>query len=148
MDDFRIRAAAVSDLDALAAVEAESFSEAWSRAAIAGYWAGPGARAWIAETPDGQAIGAALFRAVADEAELLRVATAPAWRRRQVGLRLLTAAFAELDREGVDSYLEVRADNLPAQELYRRLGFAVVGRRPGYYADGCDAWLCARATRR
>ena len=36
------------------------------------------------------------------------------------------------------------ADNLAAQELYRRLGFTVTDRRRAYYRDGCDAWLYFR----
>lgn len=40
--------------------------------------------------------------------------------------------------------LEVRASNAPAIALYReRLGFTVVGRRRGYYAQGEDALLMA-----
>ncbi|MEP6680444.1 MAG: ribosomal-protein-alanine N-acetyltransferase RimI, partial [Chloroflexota bacterium] len=36
--------------------------------------------------------------------------------------------------------LEVRAGNEAAQELYRRFGFIVAGRRPNYYTDdGEDA---------
>ncbi|MEO7794751.1 MAG: GNAT family N-acetyltransferase [Thermoanaerobaculia bacterium] len=148
MPDFSIRPATSADLAALAAVELASFEEPWTAQSVAGYWAAPGARAWIAEAADGQPVGSALFRVVVDEAELLRIGTAPAWRRRQVALGLLVAALAELDHEAVDTFLEVRADNLPAQELYRRLGFEFAGRRPKYYSDDCDAWLCLRAARR
>ena len=36
--------------------------------------------------------------------------------------------------------LEVRRSNLPAQTLYRKLGFATTGIRKGYYSDdGEDA---------
>ena len=38
-------------------------------------------------------------------------------------------------------HLEVAAGNVPAQALYAGLGFVRVGHRPGYYADGSDAWL-------
>jgi ribosomal-protein-alanine N-acetyltransferase len=31
--------------------------------------------------------------------------------------------------------LEVRASNLIAQALYARLGFRIIGRRRGYYAE-------------
>ena len=36
-------------------------------------------------------------------------------------------------------FLEVSEANAPARALYRRLGFAEVGRRPRYYDDGGDA---------
>jgi ribosomal-protein-alanine N-acetyltransferase len=36
-------------------------------------------------------------------------------------------------------FLEVRPSNCAAQRLYRRLGFAVVGERRNYYANGESA---------
>ena len=39
-------------------------------------------------------------------------------------------------RQGASSvYLEVRPSNLPAIELYQKLGFNEIGRRPKYYTD-------------
>jgi [ribosomal protein S18]-alanine N-acetyltransferase len=38
--------------------------------------------------------------------------------------------------------LEVRVSNTPAQELYRRFGFAIAGTRQRYYTDdGEDAFV-------
>ena len=138
---LRIRPAALADLAALAALEAGAFEEPWTAEAIASYWQGPGAQGWLAESADGE-----LFRVVpeAQEAELLRIATEPAWRRRQVASRLLAVALTTLDRQSIDTFLEVRADNRPAQELYRRLGFEYQNKRRSYYPDGCDAWIYHR----
>ncbi|MCB0341914.1 MAG: GNAT family N-acetyltransferase [Pseudobdellovibrionaceae bacterium] len=38
-------------------------------------------------------------------------------------------------------WLEVHAENQGAQAFYREQGFTQVGQRPGYYADGGDAYL-------
>lgn len=143
---FRIQPATDAEIAELAAVERAAFPDPWTPAALAGFWREPGARAWLGRDPNGAAVGGALFRVVAaaHEAELLRVATAPAWRRRGVATALLTAALAELDRESVVCFLEVRADNRPAQDLYLRLGFQDVDRRRGYYSDGCDARIYVR----
>lgn len=143
---YQVRPAALADLPALAALETAAFAEPWSAAALAGFWREPGARGWLAESADGDPVGFALFRVVsaAHEAELVRIATQPAWQRRKVATGLLTAALAELDRQSIDCFLEVRADNRPAQELYLRLGFEHCTRRPGYYRDGCDAWIYGR----
>ena len=47
-------------------------------------------------------------------------------------------------RSGGSALLEVRASNAAAIAMYQRhLGFATVGRRRGYYADGEDALLMA-----
>lgn len=143
---LRIRPATPADLIALAGLESAAFPDPWTAEAIAGFWAQPGASAWLAESVDGLAVGFALFRVVpaAHEAELLRVGTEPAWQRRRVATALLTAALADLDRQALDSFLEVRADNLPAQALYRRLGFEYQNKRRGYYRDGCDAHVYYR----
>ena len=139
-----LRAATIADLAAIAALEGCAFAEPWTADQLAGSLAGTGALAWLATTPEDLPVGYALFRQVADEAELLRVATAPAWRRRQVAQGLLRRALAEFDRAGIACHLEVRADNLPAQALYQRLGFDLAGLRKGYYPDHGDAWLYVR----
>lgn len=47
-----------------------------------------------------------------------------------------------LRRENIQvCFLEVRRDNEPAIELYKRMGFERVGRRRGYYRDGTDALI-------
>jgi ribosomal-protein-alanine N-acetyltransferase len=76
------------------------------------------------------------FRLVADELHLLKIAVTPAWRRRGIATRLLQHSFAISAREGASSvHLEVRPSNTAGMELYRKLGFEVVGRRRKYYGD-------------
>jgi ribosomal protein S18 acetylase RimI-like enzyme len=41
-------------------------------------------------------------------------------------------------------WLEVHEGNMKARNLYRKLGFNEVGRRPSYYADQSAAILCTR----
>lgn len=90
----------------------------------------------------------AAFRTVLDEAELLRVATRPEARRRGLARRLLERGFETLVERGVATcHLEVRDDNVAALRLYETLGFERVGRRPSYYADGCDAALLSKTLR-
>jgi ribosomal protein S18 acetylase RimI-like enzyme len=40
--------------------------------------------------------------------------------------------------------LEVRTANALAIDLYERLGFRVIGKRPGYYANGADALVMVK----
>lgn len=143
---LQIRAAGPSDLPALAALEQATFTEPWSPAALAGFWESPGACAWLALEPAGSAVGFALFAVVpqAHEAELLRVGTAPEWKRSGIASSLLHVALTDLDRLSITTFLEVRADNLAALALYRRLGFEPCGLRHAYYPDGCDARLFQR----
>lgn len=93
--------------------------------------------------------GYVLFRIIAGEAELLRMAVHPAARGLGLGRALLGRAVGELERQPeLSSFLlEVRADNHPAIALYRAFNFALEGRRRGYYPDGQDALLMRREAR-
>lgn len=53
-------------------------------------------------------------------------------------------ANCRCDADGVEVVLEVKAHNTRAIGLYRRHGFADVGLRRKYYADGSDALLMTR----
>jgi ribosomal-protein-alanine N-acetyltransferase len=85
-------------------------------------------------------------RLVADELHVLALAVAPPERRRGAARALLAHALADGAARGARvAHLELRTSNGPALALYRGLGFAVVGRRTRYYADGEDALLLSRA---
>lgn len=77
----------------------------------------------------------ALYRSVADETELLTLATHPD-RRRQGLARALCGEWLERARRdgAMRAFLEVAADNAAAIALYEGLGFAEAGRRRAYYA--------------
>lgn len=94
----------------------------------------------------GALLGFAEYRVVADEAELCELAVAPDARRRGCGRALVEHVAADAAARGARAlFLEVRADNRPARALYAAAGFAPVGARRGYYADGVDAALYRRA---
>ena len=62
-----------------------------------------------------------------------------------IGALLLDALLAEADRRSPVVLLEVRAENEVALGLYRRRGFAEIGRRRGYYQpSGTDAVVMKR----
>jgi [ribosomal protein S18]-alanine N-acetyltransferase len=81
-------------------------------------------------------VGYAGFWVMVDEAHISTIATHPRWRRQGIAELLLiemTERAAELEARVMT--LEVRVSNHGAQRLYRKYGFAVVGRRPQYYSD-------------
>jgi ribosomal-protein-alanine N-acetyltransferase len=93
--------------------------------------------------------GFVLSRRAADEAEILTIATAPAWRGYGVGGELLAEHLRQAKQQGVKTmFLEVDPDNAPAMALYKRFGFAKVGERGGYYRRGdgtlASAWVMRR----
>jgi len=80
---------------------------------------------------------------VADELQVDNVAVAEGFRRKGLATALLTRALGTAKKKGAaTAVLEVRSGNFAARELYERHGFAVVGRRKGYYqAPPDDALL-------
>lgn len=128
----------------LAALHATAFDAPWDAAAFDDLLAGQGV--FVVESAD----GFILMRSVADEAEILTLAVRPEARGRGEGGRLTAGGVAgAADRGAERVFLEVADDNVSALAVYRRAGFAEVGRRPRYYArpDGSrrDAILLARA---
>lgn len=141
-----IRRAGTADLRALVALEAGSFEHPWSAALLRTELESPHSVVLLACRPGapGGVSGYAAFQIAADEAELLRVAVHPGERRRGLGVELVRAGITRaVARGAARCFLEVRTDNRPAIELYRRLGFGERGRRNGYYADGADALVMA-----
>jgi len=69
-----------------------------------------------------------------DEVHLLNITVAPAWQGRGLGTRLLTALCAwSRQRQAQWLWLEVRASNTHAQQVYQHFGFKRVGERKDYY---------------
>jgi [ribosomal protein S18]-alanine N-acetyltransferase len=90
-------------------------------------------------TETGQLTGIVAWREAVDEAEVLNVAVAPAWRRKGIATEMMNTAIEETRATGVRRvFLEVRESNAGAQAFYRRLGFAEAGRRRKYYNDPAE----------
>lgn len=142
-----IRAVAAAEAPDLAALHAAAFppAEAWGPDAMQLMLEMPGAFGLLAEAA-AQQQGCILARVAADEAEVLTLAVHPAARRQGAGAALLQAALgAAAARGAVVMFLEVSEANAAARGLYAAAGFAEVGRRRRYYADGSDALVLSRA---
>ena len=75
------------------------------------------------------------------EREILNVAVHPDFRRLRIATELLRA---EIARPPGAHFLEVRESNAAARQLYERLGFQVVGSRPGYYENPPETGIVMR----
>ncbi len=123
--------------DDLASLHAQCFDDAprpWSAREFHDLLALP--HSFLLTRPQGFLLG----RVIADEAELLTLAVAPAARRQGVA-RDLTADFAATSqrRGAAAAFLEVAADNTAARALYDTLGWQDAGVRRNYYRPGRDA---------
>lgn len=92
--------------------------------------------------------GFLLARITLDEAELLTLAVHPGSQRRGIGRVLLDEYHRIARSRGAHrSCLDVAETNRPARALYVAAGYAVVGRRAGYYTEArppADAILMSR----
>ncbi len=137
--DLQIRAMQRVDLSAVVALEQACNLSSWG---VAGYETELTNPAAILLTATCQQQFAGYFsgRVMADEFELFSIAVDPVFRRHGIGRKLLAAGFRELRQRGIDRcFLEVRAANFAAQQLYREGGFAPIGVRRNYYHDPADA---------
>ena len=95
----------------------------------------------------------ALGRVVADEAELLTIATDPGHRRQGYAkTRLNEFDTAARERGAKRAFLEVDADNRAAISLYQHNNYETLAQRPAYYSlrDGtrADALVMAKSLER
>ncbi|WP_170467078.1 GNAT family N-acetyltransferase [Ruegeria arenilitoris] len=82
----------------------------------------------------GNAQSFALFQVIADEAELLTIATHPTLQRQGMALARMREWHAQAAELGATrAILDVAADNLPAIALYDLCGYRRCGLRKGYY---------------
>ncbi|GGB10786.1 GNAT family N-acetyltransferase [Allosediminivita pacifica] len=130
----------------LAAIAGAAYGHAtpWSAADFAGALALP--RTLLAT--DGAAF--VLGQVIADEAEILALATRPEAQRTGAASRALEDFETQArDRGAVEVFLEVAEDNVPARAFYDRHGYGVTGRRKGYYprtaGPAADALLMHKA---
>jgi ribosomal-protein-alanine N-acetyltransferase len=90
--------------------------------------------AWVLREPEGTLAGYFLLMYALDEAHLLDVAVAAPRQGSGLGRYLLDRIAARARAERMESILlEVRPSNTRALDVYRRYGYAEIGRRKGYY---------------
>ena len=137
--------ASLADLEAMARIEQELFSEEspWSLDAFRAELANP-RNYYVTLRVAGQLqgyAGIALNGPTADpEWEIHTVALSPEQQGKGYSRLLMDKLFEPLQVIGGPVYLEVRDGNAPAVGLYESYGFEVTGRRKGYYQpSGADA---------
>ena len=149
LEQVVIRGALAADLDHIMNLEKKCFgTDAWSEATMLGELEANHTHYLVAAIVD-QVSGAETvigFGGLSkhgshDQSDIQTVAVSEAMRGTGIGRRLmnqLVAIARDLDARMV--FLEVRADNTPAQNLYESMGFKVIDTRRNYYQpDGVDA---------
>jgi ribosomal-protein-alanine N-acetyltransferase len=138
-----------ADAAAIAALHKASFQRGWGEEEVYSLLIDKNViahRAMIGRGMAGRIMaGFILSRMAAGEAEILSVAIAPKQRGRGLSRPLLDLNLRRLAGLGARTvFLEVDENNAPARALYRRAGFADVGRRKSYYQSGANALVLRR----
>lgn len=80
---------------------------------------------------DEKVVGFLAISQLAGELEITNIAIKKAYQGHGLGSQLL----ANLDHVDFPIFLEVRASNTPAQALYEKFGFDIIGKRKQYYHE-------------
>lgn len=141
--DVVVRRARLSDLESIYRIEVECFGEdAFPKSYIRRFIEESSSITLVALLDD-EIIGfiAGLLEVFMGKlaGHIYSIDVKPKYRGRGVGSRLLGAIEDELRRCGAEiCYLEARADNVAALNLYLKHNYRVIGRLKNYYGFGRD----------
>ena len=123
----------VQDVAEVLAIERQAYAVPWSQGNFIDSLAA-GYAAFALRDPQARLLGYFLAMKGAGEMHLLNITVSPDQQGRGLA-RLMLDALCRLCREQAceQLWLEVRAGNHRAREVYRRYGFDEVGLRRGYY---------------
>jgi ribosomal-protein-alanine N-acetyltransferase len=118
------------------AIEARVYPRPWSASLFLSELAQRSSRSYLVARHDGDVVGYAGMMFTGLEAHITNIAVDPDFHGRKVGSRLMMRLVTEAIARGAKTLsLEVRVSNLPAQSMYGKFGFSVVGVRKGYYIE-------------
>lgn len=128
-----------ADLNEIAALEEECFSDPWNHRMLAESFLSDRFFGSLLEE-DGVITAYGGVSVVEDEAEIQLICTAEMYRRCGRGAKILEDLLELAREKGAKRvFLEVRVSNASAMSLYLKFGFCGVYARSRYYPDGEDA---------
>ena len=137
-----IRDMTKADLSAVLKIETDLFpTDAWTEALFLGELSEvPVSRKVAVAEFEGQVIGYVSLRFVGRQGDVNTIAIAKDFQRKGFGNHLLAWLFMTAKDLGVrELFLDVRADNLAAIEMYKKAGFDRIDIRRNYYDHSVDA---------
>ena len=117
---------------AVAKIESACFSNPWSETVLEGELKNDCSHIYVS-VEDSRAVGYAMLYVVCGEADIVRVAVLPEYRRQGIAEKLLLKSFEINETDAV--FLDVRESNAAAINLYKSLGFEDTGIRKDYYSN-------------
>jgi ribosomal-protein-alanine N-acetyltransferase len=143
--DVLIRPMKRDDVESVLSIESRVFTTPWQADTFLNLIRRPGSELWVMEHPVAGILAYAVLWCVLDQAELANIAVRSEYRGQGYASRLLERVLqVARNREVGTIYLEVRASNTQASELYERFGFLQVGVRKNYYGKPREDALVMR----
>ena len=131
---MKLRPMTEADLDAVCALEKQSFTTPWSRESIQKEICENAQAHYIVAEINAAIAGYAGFWQVLDEGHIMNIAVTPKMRGHGIGEAMLRELLQQGQGLGIMYWtLEVRVSNSAAIHLYEKIGFTSAGIRPGYY---------------
>ena len=127
------------DVSSIIEIERENFSDGWNESLLNSAF-DSGRFYALSLIDENQTLGIITYSIAQDTADIEGVVTVKQFRRKGVGKMLVQQVLDSLKAQGVGKvFLEVRASNEPAKNLYHSKGFLDISLRKKYYQDGEDA---------
>ncbi|MGM8216730.1 ribosomal protein S18-alanine N-acetyltransferase [Bacillaceae bacterium W0354] len=141
MGEVIIRDMTIDDLPEVMVVEYQSFSSPWTKRDFIFDLLKNQFSHYIVLEKDGQVVGYCGVWVVLEAAQITNIAILPEQRGHKYGEQLFRRMLQVAEKKGATELsLEVRESNIVAQNMYKKFGMKVVGKRERYYKDdGEDA---------
>jgi len=131
----------VADLTSVLEIERASFPNPWHESTFRGeiYHRSISFPLVVVHATLNKVIGYVIFWQVGEDAQINNIAVHPDFRRLGIGETVLRQVIEMVRlRGGRLISLEVRPSNTAALNLYRKLGFKMMGVRQGYYTNPAE----------
>ena len=131
----------MEDLDQVLEIENSSFSDPWPRKYFEDELNNNELCRLYVEKVNGQVISFGSIWLMFENCDIVNIAVKQNYRKQGHGQAMLDHLIGEAKNNGCEFvHLEVRYNNEPALNLYRKNGFETVRTRTAYYSNGDDAY--------
>lgn len=133
---LRIRKMTVDDLNQVYEIEKQSFPNPWTKQSFLQELTQNKFATYFIIEYEKKIAGYCGLWVVMEDAQITNIAVLPNFRGEKLGEKLLSYVKDYAKQAGAHHIsLEVRVSNYIAQNLYKKLGFEVIGVRKNYYTD-------------
>lgn len=140
MDNIQISRMTILDLEEIKDTLLSDFDDFWNVNTFKEELLNPNSKYIMAKINDKIVGFAGIWKAV-DDVHITNIVTSKNFRRQNIGSVMLSnlVEIAKSEKGITSITLEVNSTNIPAQKLYEKFGFKVVGLRKKYYNNMDDA---------